>query len=317
MSIEISGAAAGRVVGSLDGYYSVRLDGGGDVRCRPRGVFRKDGVAVAVGDRVTVKGHGSDTAEAVIDSVTARRNLLIRPPIANVDRLLIMIAAARPDPVPLVTDKLISVAEHNSIEPVIVISKADLAPGRAGELEAEYRSSGFTVFVCAHGDDSGPAALKGYIAENPASVTAFAGASGVGKSTMIGRLFPMYSADRRQGDVSRRGRGRHTTREVTLHAISDEGESGEPLWLADTPGFSLIDMERFDFFELDDLPFTFREFLPYLGKCRYSDCRHLKDEGCAVLSAMEEGRIDPRRHESYAAMYGELKDKKPWDKKRQ
>ena len=302
----------GRVVGCLDGYYTVRLDNGETVRCRPRGVFRKDGFAVAVGDRVSVKGHGSDTSEAVIDAVAPRENLLIRPPVANVDRLLIMIAAARPDPILLVTDKLISIAEHNSIEPVIVISKADLAPERAAEIASVYRASGFEVFVCAHGDDSGPDTLKAYIDSSPAAVTAFAGASGVGKSTMIGRLFPMYSADRRRGDVSRKGRGRHTTREVTLHAISEAPENGEPMWLADTPGFSLIDLERFDFFSLEDLPFTFREFAPYLGRCRYTDCRHLRDEGCAVAAAVESGEIPSCRHESYAAMYGELKAKKKW-----
>lgn len=309
---------SGRVVGCLDGYYFVFPDGGGEtVRCKPRGVFRKDGFAVAVGDRAEVGGAGSDTAEAVIRSVGERKNLLIRPPIANVDRLLIMIAAARPDPIPLVTDKLISIAEHNSIEPVIVISKADLAPDTAAELAGVYRSAGFDVFVCSHGESSEEAALKAFIDSRPASVTAFAGASGVGKSTMISRLFPGYGLVRRSGEVGRRGRGRHTTREVTLHAISDIPDGGEPLWLADTPGFSLIDLERFDFFGVSDLPYTFREFLPYLGSCRYTDCRHLKDEGCAVLRALNEGRISPRRHDSYRAMYGELKDKKDWQRKNQ
>lgn len=308
----MSESLSGRVTGCLDGYYFVFPDGGGDtVRCKARGVFRKDGQAVAVGDRVTVKGAGSDTAEAVIDSVTDRKNLLIRPPIANVDRLLIMIAAARPDPILSVTDKLISIAEHNDIEPVIIISKADLAPDRAADISALYLSAGFQAFVCSNEEGyTGDAELKEYIDSNPASVTAFAGASGVGKSTMINRLFPGYGLARKRGEVGRRGRGRHTTREVTLHAISEIKENGEPLWLADTPGFSLIDLERFDFFGLDDLPYTFREFLPYLSSCRYTDCRHLKDEGCAVLAALAEGKISPQRHGSYAMMYEELKNKK-------
>ena len=190
-----------------------------------------------------------------------------------------------------------------------------ISPDTAAEIASVYRAAGFEVFICSHGENSEDAALKEYIDKNPASVTAFAGASGVGKSTMISRLFPGFGLTRKSGEVGRRGRGRHTTREVTLHAISGIKENGEPLWLADTPGFSLIDLERFDFFSLADLPYTFREFLPYLGSCRYTDCRHLKDEGCAVVRAMNEGKISPRRHDSYAAMYGELKDKKEWEKK--
>jgi ribosome biogenesis GTPase len=213
-------------------------------------------------------------------------------------------------------DKLISIAEHNRIEPVIIVGKSDLSPKHAAELQALYQKAGFASFCvsCEKGD--GIDAVADYIRQHARNkLSAFAGASGVGKSTLMNRLFPSLS--RLTGDISQKNaRGRHTTREVTLFSLSD-------LWpdcpdadgyIADTPGFSLLDFTRFDFFEKDDLPATMRDFAPYLGKCRWADCTHLKEEGCAVLQAVRRGDIAPSRHESFVTIYNDLKDKHPWSK---
>ncbi|NLZ37342.1 MAG: ribosome small subunit-dependent GTPase A [Clostridiales bacterium] len=301
----------GTAVTAVDGFYTVLLDSSEKAQAIPRGVFRHDGTTLFVGDRVKIEPAGESGGPAVIVEVLPRRTELLRPPVANVDRLLIMTAAARPRPVQLTTDKLLSIAEHNGIEPVIIISKADLAPKRAEEMAELYRKVGCEVFVTSGVGSAGAAELKEWLLLNPKAVTAFAGVSGVGKSTLLHALFPEYEP--RRGAVGRQGRGRHTTREVTLHKIGkrdDLSDGGGPYeFLADTPGFSLIDMRRFDFFELDDLPYTFRDFLPYLPDCRYTDCRHLRDEDCAVLAAVADGKIAESRHESYRAMYEELESK--------
>ncbi|MGI6742713.1 MAG: ribosome small subunit-dependent GTPase A [Eubacteriales bacterium] len=318
-NINAESSFIGTAVASVEGSYTVLLDSSEKTEAVPRGVFRHDGTTLLVGDRVKIEPAGDSGGKAVIVEVLPRGTELIRPPVSNVDRLLIMTAAARPRPVQLTADKLLSIAEHNGIKPVIIISKADLAPKRAEEMAELYRKVGYTVFVTsgvgsAGAGSDGAAELKKWLTENPKVITAFAGVSGVGKSTLLHALFPQYEP--RRGAVGRQGRGRHTTREVTLHKIGKRKDisdgRGPYEFLADTPGFSLIDLRRFDFFELSDLPYTFRDFLPYLPECRYTDCRHLRDEDCAVLAAVAEGKIAASRHESYKAMYEELESKNPY-----
>lgn len=259
--------------------------------------------SASAGDRTD--GDGSD---GVITELLPRRNALIRPPLANIDLMLVAVAAARPAPVLPTIDKLISIAEYNKIEPVVVIGKCELDRSGAAHIADIYRRAGYSVFVlsCAEGEGVGELAtfLSG---ETCGKVTAFAGASGVGKSTLLNALYPGLSL--RTGSVSEKiGRGRHTTREASLFALPGGG------YIADTPGFSLLDLVGFDFFGLEDLPDTMREFRPYYGSCRYSDCTHTKEEGCAVLRAVAEGEIAPERHADYVAMYADLKGKPFWGK---
>ena len=242
----------------------------------------------------------------MIDRVAERKNALIRPPIANIGRLFIVVAAASPDPIFLNIDKLTTIAEQNGIATVVVATKRDLDEKKADEIARIYESAGFPVFKTGNGD--GPEELKEYIERNCVSgISAFAGASGVGKSTLFNRLFP--SLDRETQEVSAKiGRGRHTTRTVDLFATEELfGVKGG--YIADTPGFSLLDFESFDFCTLEDLPYTFPEFVPLLGTCRYTKCTHRKEEGCAIIGAMNEGRIEKTRHDSYAELYRQLKEK--------
>ncbi len=309
-----------KIMQGVGGLYTVRILDASPrtLQCRARGSFRHNHISPLPGDNVvllpTMKegerlGQEKYDTEYVIDDICERHNSLIRPPLANLDILFITISVASPSPILLTADKLIAIAEYNKIEPVIVITKCELNPEYAHELESIYKKSGFSVFCLSAQSDIGIEPLDEYIkAELPTRLAAFAGASGIGKSTLLNRLFPQLELD--TGEVSRKiQRGRHTTRKVQLFALSNTPECG---YIADTPGFSMLDFERFDFFELDDLPLTMREFIPYIGNCRYTKCSHTKEDGCAIREAVKSGDIPLSRHQSFCELYDTLKAKKKW-----
>lgn len=303
-----------------DSYSPQPLDGC-TVAARGRGNLHRKG-ALLVGDLVQISyDDGSftdsngilvpapDGAGIAIDRVCDRSCALIRPPMANLDVLFVTIAAATPDPVPETVDKLIAIAEFNRIEPVIVVTKSDLAPDSASKLIELYRRAGFCTFATGMGMTDGESALKEYIDTRlDGKIAAFSGASGVGKSTLLNRLFPDLHLE--TGDISRRiERGKNTTRHVELYPLSSIPDCG---FLADTPGFTMLDFERFDFFEKEDLPLTFREFVPLIGSCRYTKCTHTKEQGCAIIDAVKNGSIAKSRHQSFVSLYDVLKKKTKW-----
>ena len=321
----------GRIIKSNGGLFTVRLspacDGasapldGLTVTGRGRGSLHRKG-ALLVGDVVRVSYDGTafsarggevipaaDGTGLAIDAIVERKNALIRPPMANLDLIFVTLAVATPEPILETVDKLISIAEFNRIEPVIVLTKCELSPARAEELERIYRRAGFTVFRTGEGMDAGLAALKAYInEETKGKIAAFSGASGVGKSTLMNRLFPHLRLE--TGEISRRiERGKNTTRCVELYPLTDAADCG---YLADTPGFTMLDFERFDFFDKDDLPLTFREFVPLIGACRYTKCSHTKEQGCAIVDAVARGDVAKSRHQSFLALYEILKKKTKW-----
>ncbi len=308
----------GKILQGVGGLYSVRALNtlGEDVKqgqlfsCRARGAFRHEDISPLPGDNVILAyTDESSGKEFVIDSLCERKNALIRPPMANLDFLFITMAAAAPAPVLSTVDKLISIAEFNKIEPVIVITKCELNPSYAEELSAIYKKSGFTVFCLSAVEDIGIAPIDSFIErELNGKLAAFAGASGIGKSTLLNRLFPKLRLS--TSEISKKiQRGRHTTRKVELYPLSDSTDCG---YIADTPGFSMLDFARFDFFEKEDLPLTMREFIPYIGKCKYTKCSHTKEEGCAVVEAVKCGDIPLSRHQSFCELYDVLKSKKKW-----
>lgn len=323
----------GKILRGVGGLWLVELEeddsplGGRTFACRAQGkLHTSDRKKLLVGDRVevsysdasfTVAPDGrrepvSDPAGvpgAAVCAVLPRRNELIRPPMANLDLLFVACASAAPAPAPSTIDKVLSVAEYHSIEAAIIIGKCELDRAVTDELVRTYTLAGYPVFPLSCATGEGIRAISAYIKEKlPGRIAAFAGASGVGKSTLLNTLFPSLRLE--SGEISRKiERGRHTTRRVDLFPLEGGG------YLADTPGFSLIDFENFDFFPFEALLGTMREFDPFLGECRYSDCTHTKEEGCSVLRAVEEGKIARSRHESYLEMYGILKNKKPWNKK--
>jgi len=320
----------GRVIKSNGGLFTVRLFldanrepmplDGLTVTGRGRGSLHRKG-SLLVGDVVKVTYDNTafskeedgnikcaeDGTGVAIDEILERKNALIRPPMANLDLLFVTLSATTPDPVLETVDKLISIAEHNRIEPVIVITKSELAPDVSAELADIYRRAGFEVFCVGNGLPID--ALEERIANiKNGTVAAFSGASGVGKSTLLNRLFPNLQLQ--TGEISRRiERGKNTTRVTELYPLTDEDDCG---YLADTPGFTMLDFERFDFFEKEDLPLTFREFSPYIGECRYTKCSHTKEEGCAILAAVKSGVIPKSRHQSFLSLYEVLKKKTKW-----
>ncbi|MBQ4066920.1 MAG: ribosome small subunit-dependent GTPase A [Clostridia bacterium] len=310
----------GIIISGIGGLYRVRPLAGSDistgedgtVACRARGVFRHDGISPLPGDSVTCI-LSDDGGEAVIDEINERKNSLIRPALANLSHLFIVIPATKPKPDLLTADKLVSAAEDKGIEPVIVITKEDLDEDECERIAAIYRLGGFSVFSLSGHTGDGVSELLSYMEKEAESClcAAFAGVSGAGKSTLMAKLFPGLSL--KTGEVSRKiQRGKHTTRHAELYPVT-VGES--TCFIADTPGFSMLDFARFNFTDREGLPYTFREFAPLMGECRYTKCTHTKEEGCAVLEKVKSNEISKNRHDSYIAMLEEITKNPPWKKK--
>ncbi len=289
----------GRIIKAIGGFYYVEA-AGTVYECRARGVFRKKNMPPLVGDLVTavVLEDGTGT----VSEITPRKNQLVRPPIANLDQLILVVSICDPAPSTLVIDKMIAAAEDQGIEPVLVVSKTDLQD--AGWLRAIYEKAGIPFCAVSSVTGEGVEAVRPLL---QGKITAFTGNTGAGKSSLLNCINPAFSLA--TGEISQKlGRGRHTTRHVELLPV----EGG---YVADTPGFSFIQIERYNMVKKEDLQFCFREFSPYLQSCRFVSCSHVKEKGCAVLEAVEKGQISPSRHESYVAMYNEVKDIKEWQLK--
>lgn len=304
----------GKVVKGLGGLYNVRVtenDGRTSIyTCRAKGVLHKDEEKLLIGDNVSISIDDSTPDGIIISEIEERTNSLIRPPMANLDYLFMVFAAKKPTPVLEVIDKLIAIAVHNGIKPIAVVTKMDLDGDIADEYAEIYKRVGIDTFVTSSESGAGVAELSEYIRENvkDGKTAAFAGASGVGKSTLMNAIFPELKLI--TSEISRKiERGRHTTRHVE---IFDIGQSADTGFLADTPGFSLVDFARFDFFSIEDLPQTFADIEKYASGCTYADCAHVGEgaSDCAVARAAAEGKIASTRLESYRSIYRILKEKK-------
>lgn len=272
----------GIIIKGIGGFYDVKLDD--DVlRCNARGKFRKDGIIPMVGDKVEV-----NTKDAVIETIMPRKNQFRRPLVSNIDYLGIVVSVNNPQPDLLLVDKLMLSAAVNSVESFIIINKIDLAESQA-EIEYikdEYKLSGCTVLYISCRDGTGVDELKN---ELGSGITVFAGQSGVGKSSLINRLYPCQT--REVGDISAKGRrGRHTTRSVELLVMSDKK------MIVDTPGFSALGV---DLMLPQEVQNYYNEFIPYICECRYLGCMHNKEPDCAVKDAVNRGELPKGRYERY------------------
>ncbi|MBR4910763.1 MAG: ribosome small subunit-dependent GTPase A [Clostridia bacterium] len=289
----------GTVVKSLSGFYY--LDYGGAVyETKPRGSFRFAEISPIVGDKV--RFSPIDGTKGVIDEILPRSNCLKRPAVSNVDKIIIVSSFKNPAPDTYLIDRLTAIAEFNGIKPVIVFNKSDT--GDFADFERIYINAGFNTYVVSALDK---ASLTGLKKEFENCISVMAGNTGVGKSSLLNALFGTLNL--KTGEVSNAlGRGRHTTRHTEL-LKNDVGG-----YVIDTPGFSSIDQleNRFEF--KNSLPDCFKDFSPYTDLCRFSDCSHISEKGCAVLEAVSLGKIEKTRHRSYTMLYNELKGANNWEK---
>ena len=270
----------GSIIKGVGGFYYVSTDQG-VITSKARGAFRKEGITPVVGDRVTLTLHASGYAQ--IDAILPRRNLLIRPAVANVDRLLIVISAHLPEPDWLLCDKLIVQATLNDIEPVLVLNKADEAdPSIREAFERDYGL--FPRVVVSARTGEGLHALQDAIR---GKICCFAGQSAVGKSSLMNALLP--ELDLPVGDLTRKtDRGRHTTRHAQLWPCFGGA-------LLDTPGFSLYEPDSFD----EQLLLGCYPEFALADPCRFPGCMHRSEPGCGVKALLTDGRLSPARYERY------------------
>lgn len=259
--------------------------------CRARGILRKRGQKPVAGDMVKVN-YENDAY--IIDAILPRKNLFVRPPIANVDKFFVVVATTTPLPNTFVIDKLLAVAVMQGTDAIMLITKTDLKA--ADELMAIYRKSGILVLSVSVEDDTGIAEIRKMLT---GGLSVFCGSSGVGKSTLLNALTP--DAKREVAEVSTKlERGRHTTREVEIVSVAGG-------LLADSPGFSSFDLQSAGEILADNLQLCFPEIKKYIGLCKFSGCAHVAEKGCAVLDAVKNGDITQSRWRSYVAMYEQAK----------
>ena len=290
----------GVIIRALSGFYDVDI-GSEIIRCRARGKLRKEGITPLVGDIAEFQVSGGS---GYVLGIVPRRNSFIRPAVANVDALVMMAANVNPVTEPFLIDRVGAIAAAQGVDTILLLNKCDLDP--AEELYGIYSRTGMTVLRTSAATGEGVEELRKLLR---GKLVAFTGNSGVGKSTMLNALFP--EANMATGEVSDKlGRGRHTTRHVELFTMPDGTK------IMDTPGFSSFDTDMMDLGQVDTLAQAFPEFRPYLGQCRFDDCRHVKEKGCAVLEALKEGAISPSRHSSYVRLFEKIKEYKAWEHKK-
>ncbi len=288
----------GRLIKGIGGFYYVET-ADAIYECKARGVFRKKKITPLVGDLVSITVN--ENTENIINEIKMRKNTLIRPPLANIDRLFIVASIVDPAINTTVIDRLIAVAEHKGIEPIILLTKIDLDLSYEKYYEV-YNNAGFKVILCNNNSGAGADEVKHLL---KGKVSAFTGNTGVGKSSLLNRIDKSLALA--TGETSKKlGRGKHTTRHCELFKINGG-------YVADTPGFSSVDFERCEKIMKEDLPYCFREFRPYLEQCRFqNNCAHINDKGCAVVNAVNNGEISSMRYNSYIELYNEVKDIKKW-----
>ena len=287
----------GTILKGIGGFYYVEAADKKIYECKARGVFRKEKIIPLAGDNVTISVDENNKNS--IDRIHERKNFFNRPPVANVDKLVIVSSTCDPKPNLLIIDRLTVVAVFKGVKPIIVFTKDDLSS--ADEYTEIYKNAGFSVFSVSNETGEGVEDVKQCL-ENGISV--FTGNSGVGKSSLINRIFPGMELE--TGEISRKlGRGRHTTRHLELYHFGNG-------YIADTPGFSSLDFETNDLIRKDELADCFPDFAEYLGKCKFSSCAHVNDKGCQIVEAVRNGKIEKSRHESYVTMFNEVKNIKDW-----
>ena len=273
----------GRILRSLSGFYDVETPEG-MVTCRGRGSLRRGQESPLTGDMVQIS---VENGKGMVEKILPRNNRFVRPAVANVDALVVFAANTNPVTEPFLIDRVAAIAGDQEVSVYICINKCDLDP--AVDLVRIYRNAGFPVITASAQTGEGVEELRSLI---QGKLTAFTGNTGVGKSSMLNRLCPQLALA--TGQVSEKlGRGRHTTRHVQLYKIDAD------TYVADTPGFASFDTDQMDVLLKENLQYAFSDFAPYLGQCQFHDCSHRAEPGCAIRAAVEAGKLERTRYESY------------------
>ena len=284
----------GTILKGIGSFYYVLDDAGDTHQVRAQRKLRRERLKPKIGDVVEITpGEGEE--DGWIHSILPRRSELVRPPVANIDVVVIVAAAAAPLPDLMMVDRLMINARRSHIDVQLVISKCDLDEGLAGDILTQYRGAECAPMRVSARTGEGVEALKEALRGR---VCALAGQSGAGKSTLINAL---YGLDLETGDLSRRiDRGKNTTRSCELIPVQGGG------MVLDTPGFSLLETDVFDPVEIKD---SYPEFVPFEGKCYFQPCYHASEPRCAVRDAVAAGTIDADRHERYRAVLEDMRQR--------
>lgn len=286
---------------TIEANFFTVVSPNGTALCTLRATLKKSGQIVKVGDQVWL--DNPEDERPVIAQVLPRRNELHRPAIANVEQLLIVMAAQEPTFLSLMADRLLLHAAYHDIQPLLCINKADLmVPEQADWLLKTYQQLGYPLLFVSAREGLGLNELKHHL---QGKITVLAGPSGVGKSSLVNALQPGLALQ--TGEVNEKlGLGKHTTRQVTLFSIQEGAQQG---WLADTPGFQVLDVPAL---APQDLGFHYPEFKPWLGQCAYLDCEHAQEPGCVIQLQFAE---TTSRYQNYLTLLAELHQYKKSQKK--
>ncbi len=285
----------GTIIKGVGGFYYVRTSEGKTYQCKARGLFRKDGITPYVGDKVKIESI--DETEAYIIDIMPRRNKFIRPPVANVDCFLITAAVEKPEPNFYIIDKFLAMAEYQHTDIIICLNKIDLALSNEVKDFKDVYGDIYPLMCLSGKTGEGLAELIGSLKKRKC---AFAGPSGTGKSTLLNWMHKDAKVE--TGDVSERTkRGKHTTRHVELFNLPDGS------MVFDTPGFTSLEVLDAEEGELEHL---YPEMRRFLGQCKFHNCRHIKEPGCRIQAAVEEGQIARSRYESYVRQIKEIQEKR-------
>lgn len=286
----------GRIIKGIGGLYYVAEENN-IYECSARGIFRKNKITPTVGDFVEIKLLDEDNKKGSIEKILPRKNEMIRPRVTNIDTALITFAAASPAINVDLLDRFLILSEYRGIEEVIIcINKCDLVDEKEIQYLKDIYSPMYKVIFLSTYNNIGIDEVKQAILNK---VSVFAGPSGVGKSSLINCLIPEKNAQ--TGEISKKiERGKHTTRQVELMTVC------ENTYICDSPGFTSL---NFDFLNADELCNYFKEFKPYLNKCRFNDCKHIHEPDCAVKERIGLD-ISQERYERFITYFNEISQKR-------
>jgi ribosome biogenesis GTPase len=285
----------GFIIKGIAGRYLVGVNGDA-YDCAARGILKKKNIRLLVGDKVIITLDDYDKSKGIIEDVLARSNALVRPPVANVSQVVVVFAIKQPDPNMNLLDKLLAICAFHQLNVVLCFNKVDLDDHhKIDEIKEIYINVGYNLIPTSAKEHIEIDALKEALKDE---ISVFAGPSGVGKSSLLNEIEEDINLE--VGGLSKKiSRGKHTTRHCELMMLPEGG------MVADTPGFTAMDVTEID---LEVLDTCFLEFVPFIEKCKFNNCMHIKEPGCAVKEAVKNKKIHENRYESYMYFVKEIED---------